>query len=101
VTSVSMCVPLVGASVPDDAVPMGERIFPAGLVHRSVLPLRLPACSRVAQHCAPNLPCCALGVALTEALLGCGPIDFFVASNALNGLSGIHSAWSPICVFFL
>jgi hypothetical protein len=41
----------LGASVADDAVPVGSRVFAAGLMHRSLSPLVLPPASRVAGRC--------------------------------------------------
>jgi hypothetical protein len=41
---------LVWASVPDAAVPAGERVFASGLVHSCLRPLSLPPSSCVAQR---------------------------------------------------
>jgi hypothetical protein len=44
---------LVGASVADDAVPAGARVFASGLVRRSLCPLALPPAARVAGRLPP------------------------------------------------
>jgi hypothetical protein len=55
VCSVLACyVFLVGASVADAAVPAGERVFAAGLVHSCLSHLSLPPWSRVARRCPPS-----------------------------------------------
>jgi hypothetical protein len=57
---------LVGASVADAAVPAGERVFAAGLVHSC--PLSLPPSSRVARRCPPSFR--SFGGAEAETPLG-------------------------------
>jgi hypothetical protein len=59
---------LVGASVADAAVPAGERVFAAGLVHSCLRPLSLPPSSRVARRCPPSFR--PFGGAEAEAPLG-------------------------------
>jgi hypothetical protein len=59
---------LVGASVADAAVPAGERVLPAGLVHSCLSPLSLPLSSRVAERCPPSFQ--PFGGAEVEAPLG-------------------------------
>jgi hypothetical protein len=56
VCSVLACyVLLVGASVADAAVPVGDCVFAAGLVQVSLRPLSLPPSSRVAGLCFLHL----------------------------------------------
>jgi hypothetical protein len=77
VCSVLACyVLLVGASVADAAVPAGERVFAAGVVHSCLHPLLLPPTSRVARP-----PSATSGVPRPKPLWG--------------------KAWSPIYFFFL
>jgi hypothetical protein len=59
---------LVGASVADAAVPAGERVFAADLVHSRLSPLSLPPWSRVARRCPPSFR--PFGGAEAEAPLG-------------------------------
>jgi hypothetical protein len=59
---------LVGASVADAAVPAGERVFAAGLVHSCLRPLSLPPFSRVARRCPSSFR--SFGGAEAEAPLG-------------------------------
>jgi hypothetical protein len=59
---------LVGASVADAAVPAGERVLAAWLVHSCLSPLSLPPWSRVARRCLPSFR--PLGGAEAEAPLG-------------------------------
>jgi hypothetical protein len=69
VCSVLACyVFLVGTSVADAAVPAGERVFAAGLVHSCLSPLSLPPWSRVARRCPPSFR--PFGGAEAEAPLG-------------------------------
>jgi hypothetical protein len=63
---------LVGASVADATVPVGQHEFASGLVHRSLLPLALPPASRVAGHCPP--PFRPSGGAEAEAPAGYGVV---------------------------
>jgi hypothetical protein len=78
VCSIPACyVLLVGASVADAAMPAGERVFAAGLVHSCVCPLSLAPSSRVAWRCPP--PSAPSGVPRPKPLWG--------------------KAWSPICFF--
>jgi hypothetical protein len=66
---------LVGASVTDAAVPAGERVLAAGLVHSCLSPLSMPPSSRVARRC-PSAP------------------SRMPRPKPLWG-----KAWSPICFF--
>jgi hypothetical protein len=59
---------LVGASVADAAVPAGERVFAARLVHSCLRPLSLPPSSRVARRGPPSFR--PFGGAEAEAPLG-------------------------------
>jgi hypothetical protein len=59
---------LVGASVADAAVPVGELVFAAGLVHSCLRPLSLPPSSRVAKRCPRSFR--SFGGAEAEAPLG-------------------------------
>jgi hypothetical protein len=68
---------LVGASVADAAVPVGEWAFAAGLVRSCLRPLSLPPLSGVAGCRPPSFR--PSGDTEAEALLG--------------------EAWSPICFF--
>jgi hypothetical protein len=69
VCSVIACyVLLVGAAVADVAMPAGERVFAAALVHSCLRPLSLPPFSRVAWRCPPSFR--PLGGAEAEARLG-------------------------------
>jgi hypothetical protein len=69
VCSVLACyVFLVVASVADAAVPAGERVLAAGLVHSSLSPLSLPPWSRVARRCPHSFR--PFGGAEAEAPLG-------------------------------
>jgi hypothetical protein len=69
VCSILACyVLLVGASVADAAVPAGERVFAAGLVHSCLRPLSLPPSSRLARRCPPSFR--PFGGADAEAPLG-------------------------------
>jgi hypothetical protein len=63
---------LVGASVADPAVPAGERVLAAGLVHSCLRPLSLPPWSRVARLCPPSFR--PFGGAEAEAPLGQGVV---------------------------
>jgi hypothetical protein len=54
--------------VADDAVPVGQREFASGLLHRSLRPLALPPASRVAGCCAPRSA--PLGVLRPKPLRG-------------------------------
>jgi hypothetical protein len=54
---------------PDEAVPVGVRLFASGLVHRSLCPLVLPPVSRVAGR-FPRPPCRPAGGAEAEAPAG-------------------------------
>jgi hypothetical protein len=67
----------------DDAVPVGQREFASGLVHRSLRPLALPPVSCVAGRFAP------LGVLRPKLLRG-------KARCPLGG-SFVIMAWTPIC----
>jgi hypothetical protein len=64
----SALVLLVGALSPDAAVPAGERVFAAGLVHSCLRPLSLPPSSHVARRCPPSFR--SFGDAEAEAPLG-------------------------------
>jgi hypothetical protein len=55
-------------TVADAAVPAGERVFAAGLVHSCLCPLSLPPSSRVARRCPPCFR--PFGGAEAEAPLG-------------------------------
>jgi hypothetical protein len=69
VCSVLACyVLLVGASVAAVAVPAGEHVFAAGVVHSCLRPLSLPPSSRVARRRPPLLP--LLRGVEAEVLLG-------------------------------
>jgi hypothetical protein len=59
-TVLAAFLPLVGASVADDALPVGAPVLASGLVHRSLSALALPPASRVAGRC-PLLFCPARG----------------------------------------
>jgi hypothetical protein len=59
---------LVGTSVADAAVPAGERVFAAGLVHSCLRSLSLTPSSRVARRCPPSFR--LFGGAEAEAPLG-------------------------------
>jgi hypothetical protein len=81
---------LVGASVSDDAVPAGARVFASALVHRSLCPLALlpacypTACVSVAGRCPP--PFRPAGGAEAEAPSGSGMVPklFFFFSIPLR-----------------
>jgi hypothetical protein len=73
VCSVLACyILLVGASVADAAVPAGERVFAAGLVHSCLGLLSLPPSSRVARRCPTSFR--PFGGAEAEAPLGSGVV---------------------------
>jgi hypothetical protein len=71
---------LVGASVADVAMPTGERVLAAGLVHSCFRPLLLPPSSRVARRCPPFYR--PIGGSEAEGPLGSGVVPemflFFV-----------------------
>jgi hypothetical protein len=67
------CYVLFLASLADAAVPAGERVFAAGLVHRCLRPLSLPPSSRVARRCPPSFR--SFGGAEAAAPLGSGVVS--------------------------
>lgn len=63
---------LVGASLADEAVPVGECVFAAALVRHPLSYLALPPWSRILRSCPP--PFRPSRGAEAEALLGCGVV---------------------------
>jgi hypothetical protein len=96
VLGLACCALLVGDSVADGAVPAGERVLAAGLVHSCLRPLLLPPSSRC---CLPSFR--SLGGAEVEALLEYGMVPDLLFFLLLCGYAASATLLAVVFVFYL